>query len=154
MRSLVDVARSSLTTLATFWVALFAAAGGIDLLLDTSVDMVDLAAPLMALWFGASIAAVATRFLPEPRRAPGLLAVTASLAVVTVLTREASGLVGPWIQITLAAGMLTTAIGLTLPYQVVPWASIVVVAPAATAGPSPCASRSPCRRSSRPTRRR
>ena len=128
MRSLVDVARSSLTTLATVWVALFAAAGAIDLLLDASVDMVDLAGPLMALWYGASIAAVATRLLPEAHRVTGLLVITVALAVVTVLAREASGLVGPWIQITLAAGMLTTAIGLSLPYQVVPWASIVVVA--------------------------
>jgi len=128
MRSLVDVARSSLTTLATFWVALFAAAGAIDLLLDSSVDMVELRVPMMALWFGASVTAVATRLLPEFRRVPGLLAVTAALALVTLLTRETSGLVAPWIQLTLVAGMLTMAVGLSLPYQVVPWASIVAVA--------------------------
>jgi signal transduction histidine kinase len=128
MRSLVDVARSSLTTLATFWVALFAVAGGVDLLLDSSVDKVDLRVPMMAVWFGASAAAIATGLLPEARRVPALLTVTASLALVTVLAREGSGLVAPWIEITLAAGMLTTAVGLTLPYQVVPWASLLVVA--------------------------
>ncbi len=126
-RSLSDVTSASLSTLATFWVALFALVGAVDLLLDTSVDMVDVRTPLMVGWLVAAVAAVTTRVLPERARTPALLGVVVALAAATVLTREATGLVAPWIQITLVAGMATMSVGLLLPYQVVPWAALAVV---------------------------
>lgn len=126
-RSLSDITHTSLSTLATFWVALFALVGAVDLLLDTSVEMVDVRTPLMVAWLGAAVAAVSTRLLPERVRTPALLGVVLVLALGTVLTREATGLVAPWIQITMVAGMATMAVGLLLPYQVVPWAALAVV---------------------------
>ena len=120
-RSLSDVTNASLSTLATFWVALFALVGAVELALDASVEMVGVRTPLMIAWLGAAVAAVATRALPERARTPALLGVVLALAAGTVLTREATGLVAPWIQITMTGGMATMAVGLLLPYQVVPY---------------------------------
>ena len=127
MRSLADVARSSLTTLATFWVAFFGLAGALDLVLDGSVEMAAVREPMIVVWLTGSIAAVATRAFPERMRVPWLLAVAVALAAVTVLARESTGLVAPWIQVTLAAGMLSVAAALCLPYQAVPWTSLAIV---------------------------
>ena len=126
-RSLSDVTSASLSTLATFWVALFALVGAVELLLDSSVDLVDVRTPLMVAWLAAAVAAVATRALPERARTPALLGVVLALAAGTVLAREATGLIAPWIQITMVGGMATMAVGLLLPYQVVPWAALAVV---------------------------
>jgi signal transduction histidine kinase len=128
MRSLSVVTARTLGTLAAFWLALFALAGAVDLLLDSSVEMAAVRAPLMVAWLAASAAYLATQLLPERTRVPSLLALTVVLAGGTVVARELSGLVAPWLQVTLAGGMVLTAIGFLMSYRVVPWASVAVVA--------------------------
>lgn len=128
MRSLTDAARSTLTGLTAYWLTLWALAGAIDLYLDSSVDMAGIRQPLLLAWFAAAVALLASRFAPPAARGPVLLGITVSLAIGTVLTREVSGLVAPWLQITVAAGMVLTAVGFLASYRLLPLVGLLVVA--------------------------
>lgn len=128
MQGLTGVARSTLTSLAAYWLAFWAFAGAIDLLLDTTVDMVAVRAPLMVAWSVAAVALLAARFSPGRIRVPALLVLTVLLAVGTTLAREATGLVAPWLQVTVAAGMVATAAGFLASYRVLPLVAVLVAA--------------------------
>jgi len=128
MPSFADVSRATLANLAAFWLILFALAGAVDLLLDTSVETASVRQPLLLAWLVAAAALVVARFLPRRARVPALLAVAVALAVGTVLAREATGLVAPWVQITMLGGMLLVPVGFTQPARVLLPVSVVVVA--------------------------
>jgi hypothetical protein len=128
MQSFSDVTRSTLTRLAAYWLILFALAGVLDLALDSSVEMASVKQPLMVAWLTAAAALVVARFLPLRVRVPALLGITVALAGGTVVARELTGLVAPWVQITIVAGMLLVAIGFTAGPRVLLPASVLVVA--------------------------
>jgi signal transduction histidine kinase len=128
MQSFTDASRATLASLAAFWLTLFSLAGAADLVLDSSVEMAWVKQPLMLAWLLAAVALLATGLLPRRWRVPSLLAVATVLAAGTVLGREASGLVAPWVQITMLGGMLLVAIGFTQPARLLVPASVLVVA--------------------------
>lgn len=127
MRSLADVASSTLTSLASYWLAFWALTGALDLVLDTSVEMASVREPLMLAWLAAAIALLAVRFTPARVRVPALVTVTLVLALGTVVARELTGLVAPWLQITIVAGMLLTAVGFTTSHRTLPLAAVLVI---------------------------
>lgn len=127
MRSLADVARSTLTSLASYWLAFWALTGALDLMLDTSVEMASVREPLMLAWFAAAVVLLAVRFTPQRVRVPALVTVTVVLALGTVVSRELTGLVAPWLQITIVAGMVLTAVGFTTSHRTLPLAAALVI---------------------------
>jgi hypothetical protein len=127
MRSLADVASSTLTSLASYWLAFWALTGALDLALDTSVEMASVREPLMLAWFAAAAVLLAARFTPRRVRVPALVTVTLALALGTVVTRELTGLVAPWLQITIVGGMVLTAAGFTTSHRTLPLAAVLVI---------------------------
>jgi signal transduction histidine kinase len=127
MRSLADVASSTLTSLASYWLAFWALTGALDLALDTSVEMASVREPLMLAWFAAAAVLLAARFTPRRVRVPALVTVTLALALGTVVTRELTGLVAPWLQITIVGGMVLTAVGFTTSHRTLPLAAVLVI---------------------------
>lgn len=111
MDSLSLVARSTLTAVAAYWVALWALGGAIALALDTSVEMAGVRLPLMLAWLAAAVALLAARFTPARVRVPAVIGITIALAVGTAAAHELTGLVAPWIQVSIAAGLVLTAVG-------------------------------------------
>lgn len=128
MQSFSDVSRATLTSLATFWLVLFSLAGAATLVLESSVEMAWVKQPLLLAWLLAAGALLATALLPLRWRVPSLLAIATALAAGTVLGREATGLVAPWVQITMLGGMLLVAVGFTQPARVLVPVSVLVVA--------------------------
>ncbi len=128
MHSFADATRSTLTSLAAYWLILFAVAGALDLVLDGSVEMAGVRQPLLLAWFAAAVALLAARFAPARVRVPALLGIAVALAAGTVVGRELTGLVAPWVQITMLGGMLLVAVGfIGGPRPLLP-ASVLVVA--------------------------
>lgn len=125
MSSLSMVARSALTAVAAYWAALWVLAGAIDLALDTSVEMAGVRQPLMLAWLAVAIALLGARFTPARIRVPAVLSLTIVLAVGTALARELTGLVAPWIQITMAAGVVLTTVGFVGPGRLFPLAVVL-----------------------------
>lgn len=127
MQSLAEAARSTLTSLAAYWLTLWALTGALDILLDTGVEMAPVREPLMIAWFGASIALFAARFFSRGPRVAALLGLTAGLGAYTVLLHTLTGLVAPWLQITIAAGMVLTSFGFLADVRVFLVAAPIVV---------------------------
>ncbi len=128
MHSFADATRSTLTSLAAYWLILFCLAGALSLVLDSSVEMAGVRQPLMLAWFGAAAALLAARFAPVSVRVPALLGIAVLLAAGTVVGRELTGLVAPWVQITILGGILLVAVGFVGgPRPLLP-ASLLVVA--------------------------
>lgn len=126
-RSLSQVASDTLTTLAAYWLALWALTGAVDLVIDTGVEMAPVRQPLMIIWLLAAAALLGARFLPRRARTPALLTTTFALAAASVVGRELSGLVAPWLPITIVAGMALTAVGFLASYRLLPLAAVLVV---------------------------
>ena len=75
----------------------------------------------------AGLALLGARFLPDHVRVPALLTMALALAVGTVIARELSGLVAPWVQITVACAMLLSVMGFVGPgWLFIPTAVFVV----------------------------
>jgi|GEM_PF-2977778 signal transduction histidine kinase len=125
---LAAAARAALTTVAATWLAWWTAAGGLQLLLTPPEGQSHIAVPLATVWLVAAAVLAGTRVLPVRRRGTVILVVVPAVAVVTVAAREASGLVPPWIQVTLAGGMVMAAAGLLRGVRV--WLVAVVVSTA------------------------
>lgn len=128
MNSLSLVARSTLTAVAAYWAALWALGGAVDLLIDESVEMAPVRQPLMLGWLLAALALLAARFTPAQIRVPAVIGLTASLAVGTALAHQLSGLIAPWIQISIAAGIVLTSVGFLFPARLFPIALLGAVA--------------------------
>lgn len=111
MNNLSLVARSTLTTVAAYWAALWALGGAVALFLNSSVEMATVKQPLMLAWLLAAVALLAARFAPGSVRGPAVVAITVVLAVGTALAHQLSGLIAPWIQTSIAAGLVLTSVG-------------------------------------------
>lgn len=125
MGSLSTVARRALTAVAAYWAALWVLAGALDLALDGSVEMAAVRQPLMLAWLVAGLALLAARFTPGHIRVPAVLSITVALAIGTTIARELTGLVAPWIQISMAAGVVLTTAGFVGPGRLFPLALVV-----------------------------
>lgn len=125
MNSLSLVARSTLTAVAAYWAALWVFGGAVDLILDSSVEMAPVKQPLLLGWLLVALALLAARFTPESIRVPAVIGLTVSLAVGTALAHHLSGLIAPWIQISIAAGMVLTSVGFVFPARLFPVALVV-----------------------------
>jgi hypothetical protein len=127
VKSLSEVAESVLGALAAYWISLWVLAGALEVALDASVEMAPVRVPLAVAWLVAGLAMLAARFLPDPLRVRALLAMALALAVGTVVARELSGLVAPWVQITVACAMLLSVMGFVGPRRLfIPTAVFVV----------------------------
>jgi signal transduction histidine kinase len=115
VKSLSEVAETVLSALAAYWISLWVLAGALEVALDESVEMASVRVPLAVTWLVAGMALLGARFLPDPVRSPALLSMAVVLAVGTVLARELSGLVAPWVQITVACAMLLSVMGFVGP---------------------------------------
>ena len=115
MKSLSEVAENVLSALAAYWISLWVLAGALEVALDSSVEMASVRVPLAVAWLAAGLALLGARFLPDHLRVPALLSIALALAVGTVVARELSGLVAPWVQITVACAMLLSVMGFVGP---------------------------------------
>lgn len=127
MKSLSEVAENVLGALAAYWISLWVLAGALEVALDGSVEMAPVRVPLAIAWLVAGLAMLAARFLPDPLRVRALLGMALVLAVGSVVARQLSGLVAPWVQITVACAMLLSVMGFVGPRRFfIPTAVFVV----------------------------
>lgn len=127
MGSISEATRTTLTSLSAYWLAFWALAGAISAATDATVDMDEVRLLLAGGWLAAGLAYLGARLAPPRARVPVLTVITVGLAAGTVLAAALSGLVSPWVQITMVAGMLLTLVGFTARAGLLVPAAIAVV---------------------------